>query len=33
METTGSRVKETVLKEEWNISMDIVEYYMHCSMN
>lgn len=33
METTGSRVKETVFKEEWDISIDIVEYYMHCSMN
>lgn len=33
METIGSRVKETELKEGKNIAMDMIDYYMHCSMN
>jgi len=33
METIGSRVKGTMLKEGQNIAMDIVGYYMHFSTN
>ena len=33
METIGSRVKGIDLNEGWNITMDMVDYYMHCSMN
>lgn len=33
METIGSRVKGTLLKEGQNISMDIDGYYVHCSTN
>ena len=29
MKTIGSRVKETALKKEQDIAMDIAEYYMH----
>jgi len=33
METIGSTVKGTMLKEGQNIAMDIDGYYMHCSTN
>jgi len=33
MGTTSSKVKEIMLNKEQDISMDIVEYYIHFSTN
>jgi len=33
METIGSRVKRIELKEGQNNAMDMVGYYIHCSMD
>ena len=30
---TGSKVKEIVLKKEWDMAMEIVDHYRHYSKN